>query len=167
MGTDRAGWRMRDMISRMAHSSPVQRLRAILLYADLEFSELMTSIAALAWGLWLLMPWVYLASPSRPVMLALLEIAPEGVWALLAIALGALQGLALAKNLTMLRSWVSAAAFFLWFSISLLFGMLDSGNPHAPLYAILALGAGWAHLRAAVIRVHAPRYRAAARCSDL
>lgn len=145
----------------------IRRLREILLYSDLEFSELVTSLAALNWGLWLLMPWVSMDMPGRPGMRALVEMAPAEVWAFATILLGSLQALALARDLKRIRSWVSAAAFFLWVSMSILFIAIDFSSPHVPLYGIYALAAGWAHLRVAVLRFHDPRLAAADRCSDL
>jgi len=156
-------------LSRFYDFPSLKRLREILLYADLEFSELVTSIAALTWGLWLLAPWVELQSNTRLVMNAMSEIAPDYVWAFAAITLGSIQAFALTRDLAHVRAVVSGIAFFMWFSISILFAIIQPESPHAPLYGILAFAAGWAHLRAALLRVHgtAARVAAANRASDL
>jgi hypothetical protein len=143
-----------SIIHRVSRSAAVRRLREILLYADLEFSEMVTSLAALTWGLWVLSPWVRLEGGERPVMATLSLIAPDVFWGGMAVALGVIQAIALSRDLAGVRAWVSGAAFYLWLSISILFALVNPESPHAPLYGILAFSAGWAHLRAALVRTH-------------
>jgi hypothetical protein len=134
------------LLDRLTGWPPLLRLRDIIMYSDLEFSELGTAWAALSWGIWLTMPWTY-ADPQHPVAVSLVAIAPLSAWALASILIGSLQLLGLAWARPTMRMAGSLTAFLLWMFIALLFLGINASSPHAPAYGALALMAGWAHLR--------------------
>jgi hypothetical protein len=135
--------------ARLQRWPPVLRLRDIILYSDLEFSELGTAWAALTWGLWLIMPWTF-PDPHHPLFHALAAIAPLSAWAAGAVLIGSVQLLGLARANTPMRLTGSLLAFSLWMFITLLFLGAYATSPHTPAYGALALMAGWAHLRASL-----------------
>jgi hypothetical protein len=133
--------------ARLQRWPPVLRLRDIILYSDLEFSELGTAWAALSTGCWIIAPWTD-HDPNHPVFSILTHIAPIHAWAGLTLFIGSVQLLGLAWARLPMRLAGSLMAFILWMFITLLFTGVYHTSFHTPAYATLALMAGWAHLRA-------------------
>lgn len=131
-------------------SSPLQqtatRLRALLLDYDFEFAELLTGLAALGWGAWLLAPWwdTFGSSPSFAVFAFL---GPEWAWGLLVLCLGALQLYALVRDIPNWRKTLCLLAVINWAFIATVFAVANLAATGTVIYPLLAFSAGWARLR--------------------
>lgn len=124
------------------------RLRFALEGTPTHLMELFNGLAALGWGLWLLLPThTFAADPFLYRELA--RVAPDVVWGAAATALGTL-GLVtlLGPGSREGRARIAVAEFFGWLFLLLLLGLsTDWRTTAVPVYTLLALAAGWVYVR--------------------
>ncbi len=114
------------------------RLLGILFYYHSDLTEFSLSAFALAWGLWLLLPFPAFAA-EHSVYLRLEQLAPEDLWGVGFAVLGLLQLAAWLSGRHRVRRWLSLAGFFAWLDVTL---QIAFGEPHAlgvPLSATIAV----------------------------
>jgi hypothetical protein len=123
------------------------RLRFALEGTPTHLMELFNALAAMGWGLWLLLPThAFAADPFLYRELA--RLAPDVVWGVAAVALGALGLAALLGDGRESRARIAVGLFFGWLFLVLLLGLSTSWRTTAvPIYTLLALSAGWVYVR--------------------
>lgn len=113
--------------------------------ADTRGAEVLSAVTAWSWGILLLLPArTFDLSPSYEIMAALL---PEPCWGGIALAVGALQSLAMCGNVRLLRYPAALLSMILWTTAAAMFLVANPGT-HAPVvYGILAAFQAWVIIR--------------------
>lgn len=124
---------------------PLQRLRALLVDYDFEFSELLNGLAATLWGFWLLLPWDSFGRTSS--FAAMRELAPEWLWGATICGLGIIQ---IAGLIAGWWRWRRRSALILcgvWAFIAVMLAQANISGTGTVIYPLFSLSAMWAYLR--------------------
>ncbi len=114
------------------------RLLGILFYYHSDLTEFALSVFAVAWGLWLLLPFPTFAA-EHALYARMEQIAPEEIWGGVFVLLGVWQLAAWLAGWHRGRRWLSLLGFFAWLDVTL---QLAVGEPHGlavPLAGTIAL----------------------------
>jgi hypothetical protein len=117
--------------------------------ADPAPAEAITALAALAWGLWVLNPWLDTFDSATFGFMA--RLAPEPAWALPMIYGGGAALVATAREGYGARRLAMLGVALLWTFWAVAILVSNLATTASAQYAVLAAGAGWAYLRLGVL----------------
>lgn len=127
-----------------------QRLKHLLLETDVEGMELVSILASISWGLWVITPsWD--AFGSSPTFSAMASIAPELYWGIAVLWLGVSQLIALLLDMRRHRVFFNSIACMLWMGMAATFWFSNYQATASVLYPCIALAGGWASVRVIIM----------------
>jgi hypothetical protein len=129
----------------------IARLRHILLSSDFIFTELLTGVALLFWGLWLAIPYWTIFSVT-PTFAALRELPiPEDTQGLIIMLVGACVILGLLLDVYRIRQYSTFAAMVIWAFLSAMFINANWQSTATIIYPIMMMSAIWAYWRITIL----------------
>jgi len=133
-------------LPRRATFSAWARFRSILQGSPTHSVELLSGLASLSIGIWLLLPNRVLH--YDPLYVDVAQIADEWVWGVLLSGLGMTEIFVLLVDGRKWRAVLAFVQFVVWLMIWLLIGFSSHWrSPGVPAYVILAMMAGWVYIR--------------------
>lgn len=127
------------------HKRAMCRFRDIFWHCDTEPTELYFSIISMLWGLWLLAPAE--SFTTSQAFTAMAGIAPEQVWGMVILCVGALRLHALATGNWLARKSIAFLAALFWIFVALMFAMSSIASTGVPVYTLHALASIWVYVR--------------------
>lgn len=125
---------------------PIQRLRALLVDYDFEFSELLNGLAATLWGLWLLLPWNTFGRTATFAAMRDTGV-PEWLWGTVIFTLGIIQIAGLVAGWWRWRRRSALILCGVWAFIAVMFAQANISSTGTVIYPLFSLSAMWAYLR--------------------
>jgi hypothetical protein len=123
-----------------------KKLRHALITYEIELVEIMSGIAALSWGIWLLIPSLDSFQSGRTFE-AMAMVAPEWLWgtSMMGVGFFAIQSV-LAHNIR-LRKMTSLTLSIMWMFITAIFAYSNLASTAAVTYGVFTFFTAWSYLR--------------------
>ena len=113
---------------------------------DIELVEIMSGVAGVAWGIWLLNPHFKTFHGSHGYV-AMSSIAPEGYWGGLMLVVGILLLMGVVTHNIAMRKKTSLFLGILWLFIATMIGISNIKSTGVPIYGVFAGFTLWSYLR--------------------
>ncbi len=132
-----------------------QRLRHLLLEIDVEGMELVSIIASISWGAWVINP-AWDTFGSSPTFRIIASLAPEPVWGALVLWLGVSQLISLLLDMRRHRVIFNSISCMTWMGMAATFWFTNYQATASVLYPCIAFAGGWASVRVIIMPDKAP-----------
>lgn len=119
--------------------------KALITY-DIELVEIMSGIAAVAWGFWLLNPAFNTFDGSLGYV-AMASIAPEYVWSVIMLFVGVMQVYAVVAHKLSYRKRASLALSMMWVFITTMIAISHLASTGVAIYGVFSCFTIWSYLR--------------------
>lgn len=113
---------------------------------DIELVEVMSGIAALAWGLWLLIPPLD-SFASSPTYNTMAMIAPEWLWGLAMSFFGSFQVQAAISHTLRSRKIAAITSSVMWLFITTMLAIGNLASTATVIYGVFTVFTVWSYLR--------------------
>ena len=124
----------------------MQKIKKTLITYDIELVEVMSGVAGIAWGAWLLIPMLNTFDLIQSYM-AMNMIASEEVWGVAMVWLGFYQVYAVVSHRLAARKRSSLAASLVWLFITSMIAISNLASTGVAVYAVFTFFTMWSYLR--------------------
>lgn len=134
------------LMTRNVMKTFTKRFKDALITYEIELVEIMSGIAAIAWGVWLINPTLH-TFQSSDTFATMRLIAPEWIWGVVMILVGFLQVESVLSHKISRRKHTSFMLAVMWIFITALFAHANIASTGIAIYGVFATATVWGYLR--------------------
>ena len=123
-----------------------KKIQKALITYDIELVEIMSGVASLSWGLWLLNP-IFNTFVSAPTFNTMSSIAPEWLWGFAMFVIGIIQIESVLSHSLRRRKLSSIILATMWIFITSVFAHANISSTGVVIYGTFAIFTVWSYLR--------------------
>lgn len=123
-----------------------QKLKHALISYEIELVEIMSGIAAVCWGLWLINP-LFVTFDSSQTFYAMAMLAPEWMWGWAMLVIGFFQVESVITHSLSRRKKTSLILSIMWIFITAIFAYANVRSTAIAIYGTFAFFTVWSYLR--------------------
>lgn len=124
----------------------LKTLKKAMTTYEIELVEIMSGVAAICWGLWLINPHFATFVGSKGYA-AMAVVAPESAWAVLMLVVGYVQVWSVVAHKMKWRKKSSLTLGLLWLFIATMIGISRLASTGVAIYGVFAFFTLWSYLR--------------------